>query len=220
MNTDALWDDDEFADKYSRLTPDQRSSVHRFVDEMLKQRRPLDWHRLARTWPNIWEVVADEMDGFEFEDLVAILLSLQGVEYAPSLRRTADKGVDLFRVSANGNETIIECKLRRSKDVGPGIVHSLAGACDRHGLNHGRIYTNRDFTREARTARDEISAASSVQIQLFNGRDLHGILRSPEGERFLNLLKTPNLRGLQEMLRRTGRGDLYIRNRTNTQLEF
>jgi hypothetical protein len=220
MNGDTLWEDDEFADKYSRLPPDQRSSVHRFVDEMLRKRQPLDWRRLAETWPNIWEVVADEMDGFEFEDLVAMLLSLQGVQYAPSLRRTADKGVDLFRVTADGNETIIECKLRRNKDVGPGIVHSLAGACDRHGLSHGRIYTNRGFTRESRIARDEIGAASSVQIELFNGGDLHEILRRPEGERLLALLKTPNLRGLQDTLRRTGRGDLYIRNRTGGQLEF
>ncbi len=187
---------------------------------MLRERKPFDWHRLAHNWPNIWDVVAEEMDGFEFEDLVAMLLSLQGAQYAPSLKRTADTGVDLFRVTAEGNQTIIECKLRRSKDVGPGIVHSLAGACDRHGLSHGRIYTNRGFTREARTARDEINAASSVKIELFNGSDLYEILKCPEGERFLDLLKTPNLRGLQKMLRRTGRGDLYIRNRTSGELEF
>ncbi len=215
-----LWEDDEFAEKYNRLTPDQRNSVHRFVDQMLTKKEPFDWRRLAETWPNIWDVVAEEMNGFEFEDLVAIFLSLQGVEYAPNLKRTADKGVDLFRVTADGNETIIECKLRRSKDVGPGVVHSLAGACDRHGLTCGRIYTNRDFTREARTACAEIRASSSVQVGLFNGAALHNIVSSPDGDRFLALLKTPNLNGLQEMLRATGRGDLYIRNRTSDQFEF
>jgi len=139
MTDNTLWEDDEFAAKYGRLTPDQRSSVHRFVDKMLREKKRFDWRRLAETWPTIWDVVAEEMDGFEFEDLVAILLSLQGVEYAPNLRRTADKGVDLFRVTAQGAETIIDCKLRTGKDVGSPVVHSLAGACDRHGLTHGRI---------------------------------------------------------------------------------
>jgi len=219
VSSDTLWDDD-LAAKYRRLTPGQRMSVHRLVDEMLTKRKPFDWRRLAEPWPNIWELVAYEMDGFEFEDLVAALLSLQGVDYAPNLRRTADKGVDLFRVTADGRETIIECKLRRSKDVGPGVVHSLAGACDRHGLKSGRIYTNRGFTRQARTAAAEIRASSSVRIELFNGTALHEILTSPEGDRFLALLKTPNLHGLQDMLRVTGRGDLYIRNRTRDQFAF
>ena len=104
--------------------------------------------------------------------------------------------------------------------MGVGVVETLAGVCDRHGLTSGRIYTNRDFTREARIARDEIESRSAVSIELFNRSALYEILTGAEGDRFLALLRTPNLRGLQDMLRATGRGDLYIRNRTTAQLQF
>jgi hypothetical protein len=160
------------------------------------------------------------MDGFDFEDFVAILLALEGVSYAPNLRRTADKGVDLFRITAHGVETIIECKLRRKRDVGSPVVQSLAGACDRHGITHGRVYTNRDFTPQAKVACAEIRESSSVRIELVNQKTLDGILRGPRGEEFLTLLRTPNLLGLQDKLRATGRGDQYVRSRTIAQLPF
>lgn len=221
MTNDTLWPDDDFAAKYQQLTHEQRARVHRLVDDMLAARRRFNWCRLAAAWPNrVWDVVAEEMDGFDFEDFVAILLALEGVSYAPNLRRTADKGVDLFRITAHGVETIIECKLRRKRDVGSPVVQSLAGACDRHGITHGRVYTNRDFTPQAKVACAEIRESSSVRIELVNQKTLDGILRGPRGEEFLTLLRTPNLLGLQDKLRATGRGDQYVRSRTIAQLPF
>ncbi|MGD9498825.1 MAG: restriction endonuclease [Armatimonadota bacterium] len=221
MTNDMLWPDDDFPAKYQQLTHEQRARVHRLVDDMLAARRRFDWCRLAAAWPNrVWDVVAEEMDGFDFEDFVAILLALEGVSYAPNLRRTADKGVDLFRITAHGVETIIECKLRRKRDVGSPVVQSLAGACDRHGIPHGRIYTNRDFTSEAKAACAEIHEASSLHIDLVNQTQLDQTLKGPRGEELRALLRTPNLSGLQDMLRGTGRSEQYVRNRTMGQLKF
>ena len=218
MANDTLWRDDGFITKYQQLSHEQRTRVHRLVDDMLADRHRFDWRRLAETWPNIWDVVAHEMDGLDFEDLVAMILAAEDFTYAPNLRRSADRGVDLFRVMRDDAETIIECKLRRAKPVGAPVVRQLAGACDQHGVRCARIYTNRTFTPEAKLACAEISRSSAIAVELFDGAALHRTLCGPGGAKLRRVLESDNLHGLQEMLRATGRSDLYIRRRTPSEL--
>lgn len=208
-----LSDKDDFLRNYDRLTASQKESVAKHVMGLLAKKSRFDWKRLAATWPAIWDVVAQEMHGFDFEDLVAVVLAKHGYEYAANLRKTRDEGVDLFRRDRDGKAYIIECKLRGRRDVGPREVRSLTGACDQHGVRRGKIVTNRDFTDRAKKTCDDLRAKNKVDIELIDYRALDRMLRSEECAPLRRFFARPNLKGLQDLLRDSHRTEVYVQKR-------
>lgn len=206
------WDEEQLLHAYTGLSDDHKNAVQAYIHRLATPRPRFEWSRLARAWPNIWDVVAD-MDGLDFEDFVAILCSQKGYQYAPNLRRRRDQGVDLFRLHRGGTEAIIECKLRRKYDVGSPVVRSLAGACAEHGVAYGMVFTNREFTRDAKQTRDRLDAEAGPRIRLVDYREIDGWIKSKGLRPLKRLFADPNLAGLQDLLRASGRTQQYVQAR-------
>ncbi len=117
-----------------------------------------------------------EMDPFQFEFLIADLLTQIGYENVEVTRRNGDKGID---VTANltmdgitNVKTIIQAKrYKKGNNIAGRIITQLRGSAevDQRGL----VITTSDFTKDAVT---ESKAQNKMPVSLVNGNKLLQLL--------------------------------------------
>lgn len=95
----------------------------------------------------------DEMDGYDFEKLVAVLLQKSGAEIIEITKKSGDYGADI--IIKQGNERIaVQCK-RQASNVGVKAVQEAKASESYYNANRSAVITNSYFTRQAISLADE-----------------------------------------------------------------
>ena len=116
------------------------------------------------------------MDPFQFEYLVAELLTKIGYEKVEVTRRSGDKGIDVVGNLTVGGltdvKTVIQAKeYKKGNNISGKYITQLRGSAevDQRGL----IITTSDFTKDAL---DEARATNKMPVALVNGTKLIELL--------------------------------------------
>lgn len=113
----------------------------------------------------------NQMDGYQFEDLVEKLIQKMGF-ITKDRSRGGDGGIDIFAVNTEpileGNY-IIQCK-RYSKPIAVSIVRDLYGVVHAKNANKGILITNSTFTQPSK------DFAKGKQLELIDGEKLVRLL--------------------------------------------
>jgi hypothetical protein len=114
----------------------------------------------------------DNLTGFEFEDLITLLLTKMGLQVHETTR-ASDGGVDVIAISEEiitGGKYIIQCK-RLASNVGEPIIRDLFGALHHNQASKAILITNSDFTNNAK------KFAEDKPIELIDGEKLALLLK-------------------------------------------
>ena len=119
----------------------------------------------------------DELDGYQFEDLVAKIMIKQGYRNVQVTNRSGDFGKDIIMEDSRENIFIIECK--HQKNVGRPVIQKLQGAMQ-HEENmkpnrnvYGIIVTSGSFSKAALNYGKELQQ----NIELIDGINLREICK-------------------------------------------
>lgn len=118
--------------------------------------------------------ILDEVDGFEFEEVMCSVFRNLGYEDVEQSRKTADKGRDITMIDpsgpGDGEAVIVECK--HTDTVGRPVVQKLDSAVktyDYAGPKRGMIATTGRLTNPA------IEYADQVGIDIFDGQRIREV---------------------------------------------
>ena len=103
------------------------------------------------------EITADEMDGREFEQYCAELLSDNGWEIVLITAASGDYGADIL-AKKDGVLFAVQCK-RYEKPVGVAAVQEVAAATAHYKCRRAAVMTNSTFTRQAKALAEENGVA-------------------------------------------------------------
>lgn len=90
----------------------------------------------------------DDLEGFEFEKLVARILEAAGLGKVENIRDTADEGRDLLVHNPSGL-IVVECKHQPNGSIGRPVVQKLHSAVISSGGNRGLLITSGRFSQQA-----------------------------------------------------------------------
>ncbi|MCW4004850.1 MAG: restriction endonuclease [Candidatus Bathyarchaeota archaeon] len=93
-------------------------------------------------------VLLDKMSGFDFEELVADILSKLGYGHVEKILYTQDGGRDILIHSSSGL-IVIECKHQPKSSIGRPVVQKLHSAVVTSKATKGILVTTGRFTKEA-----------------------------------------------------------------------
>ncbi len=93
-------------------------------------------------------VLLDKLSGFDFEELVADILSRLGYGHVEKILFTQDGGRDILIHSPNGL-IVVECKHQPKTSIGRPIVQKLHSAVITSNAVKGMLVTTGHFTKEA-----------------------------------------------------------------------
>jgi restriction system protein len=119
----------------------------------------------------------DELDGYQFEDLVAKIMKKQGYRNIQVTNRSGDFGKDIIMEDSLENIVIIECK--HQKNVGRPVIQKLQGAMQHEEKMkpnrniYGIVVTSGSFSREAIKYGEDFQQ----NIELIDGRKLSEICK-------------------------------------------
>lgn len=160
----------------------------------------------------------NQMDGHEFEDLIAKLMEKMGF-VTQERKLSCDGGIDIlaenFEPILQG-KYVIQCK-RQSKKVDEHIIRDLYGVVHSKNANKGILITNSTFTDSA------LNFAQNKQLELVDGEKLHALLLKynvtylkkevvilPNSSRFLMNTFAPSLLKICKDVDDTKNGLAYI----------
>jgi restriction system protein len=106
-----------------------------------------------------------QLDWYEFEELVGEAYRRQGYMVIENDNRGADGGIDL-RLLKDGELTLVQCKHWKSNRVGVSIVREMFGVLIDQNAKEMIIVCSGDFTEEAE------SFAANKPMQLISGKTL------------------------------------------------
>ena len=110
------------------------------------------------------------LDPYEFEDYVGMLLKRSGYENVKRVGGSGDQGIDIT-ACRNGENVIVQCKrYDLGKKIGPKDIRDLRGTMYREGAKIGLFVTTSDFTQGA--IRDARTETPGQKIILVNGNRL------------------------------------------------
>ena len=109
----------------------------------------------------------DSMQGFEFEEFVAAILSDLGYQTSTT-KKSGDFGADII-VEQNGEKTIIQTK-RYAQKVPVAAIQEISAAQNFYGIYNAWVITNNYFTGPA------IKLAQANHIKLINRDDLISLI--------------------------------------------
>jgi len=90
----------------------------------------------------------DSMDGFQFEEFIAILFNMNGLK-ANTTPKTRDGGKDVI-VKDKGKITYIECKhYAEENKITVNYIHKLISACVIDNVKQGIFITTSNYSSEA-----------------------------------------------------------------------
>lgn len=113
----------------------------------------------------------DQMDGREFEKLIADLLVSMGLEVQLT-KASGDGGVDILATShepITGGKYVVQCK-RHESNVGEPVLRDLFGVMHHWRAAKGVLVTNSSFSQPAR------HFAADKPIELIDGNALRALL--------------------------------------------
>jgi len=110
---------------------------------------------------------ADKLDGYQFEDLLAILFEKMGYKVTTT-PLTGDQGADLI-LDRFDMRTVVQAKRYENK-VSNKAIQEVVAAIAQYNANNGMVVTNNEFTSSA------IELADSNNIKLINRNRLSGLL--------------------------------------------
>ena len=119
----------------------------------------------------------DELDGYQFEDLVAKIMKKQGYRNIQVTNRSGDFGKDIIMEDSRDNIFIIECK--HQKNVGRPVIQKLQGAMQHEEKMKpnrnicGIVVTSGLFSKEAMNYGEDFQQ----NIELIDGRKLKEICK-------------------------------------------
>jgi restriction system protein len=126
-----------------------------------------------------------EIDWYQFEKLVARLLSHEGYEVTRSGGAKADGGVDLVAEKA-GAKVIVQCKHWQNWKVKEGTIREMIGTLKLHGGNRLSLYTLNPSTNPAgQLARDQ-------SIEIITENQILARMGAIGMDRFADLLDPAN----------------------------
>jgi len=105
----------------------------------------------------------DELNPYDFEDMVAQMLRCKGWTNIELTSRTADKGRDIIGCDQKGKKVYIEVKHHREK-IGRPIIQKLHSIMVTEDVEKGMVIITSDFTPEAQ------EYARTSNIKLMNGK--------------------------------------------------
>lgn len=100
--------------------------------------RPFDWNR-----------VVDDLDWFQFEKLVALVLTAQGWQVERRGGGNADGGIDLVARKAGEDDLAVQCKHWKAWDLGVARVREFLGVLVHANLKNGMIIATKGYTVQA-----------------------------------------------------------------------
>lgn len=118
-----------------------------------------------------------ELDGYQFEELVAKIMKRRGYQNIKVTQKSKDTGKDILMNDLNGDIIVVECK--HQKFVGRPIVQKLQGAMNHEEACHqnkrikGIIVTSGKFSDEAIVYNREINQ----RIEFVDGKSLKNICK-------------------------------------------
>jgi len=105
----------------------------------------------------------NNLNPYEFEDMVAELFRVQGWTNVKVTSRSNDKGRDVIGINPEGKKVYIEVK-KYSKNIGRPIIQKLHSIMINEGVEYGCVVTTSGFSKTA------IDYANETNIKLINGR--------------------------------------------------
>ena len=105
-------------------------------------------------------VLLDKMSGFDFEELVADILSKLGYGYVEKIFSTQDGGRDILIQSPRGL-IVVECKHQPKTSIGRPIVQKLHSAVITSKATKGMLVTTGHFTKEALEYAENLMASNT-----------------------------------------------------------
>jgi restriction system protein len=106
-------------------------------------------------------VFLDKMSGFDFEELVADILSRLGYGSIEKVLFTQDEGRDILVRSPTGL-VVVECKHHPKGTIGRPVVQKLHSAVISSGAVKGLLVTTGKFTQEAVDYANKLAASGTV----------------------------------------------------------
>ena len=119
----------------------------------------------------------DNLDGYQFEELVAKIMKKKGYENIRVTAKSRDAGKDIIMTGEEGEIILVECK--HQKFVGRPIIQKLQGAMNHEEGQHkdkevrGMVVTSGTFSQEAIDYNKEIGQ----EIELIDGKKLKSLCK-------------------------------------------
>lgn len=99
------------------------------------------------------------IDWYQFEKLIARLLTLEGHQVRRSGGARADGGVDLI-ADKNGRKTVVQCKHWKNWKIKEATIREMIGTLKLHGGDHLSLYTLNPSTIPA----DQLARNQGIEI--------------------------------------------------------
>ena len=119
----------------------------------------------------------EDLDGYEFEELVASIMKKKGFKNVRVTKRSGDEGKDILMEDSEGILVVVECK--NNKSVGRPVIQKLQGAmAHEQRKNQGKsvkgiVVTSGSFSKSASSYVEEING-----VRLIDGRGLKNLCES------------------------------------------
>ena len=120
----------------------------------------------------------DEMDGYDFEDLVSRIMKKKGYKNVKVTKKSGDEGKDIIMERSEGGIVVVECKKYKGS-VGRPIIQKLQGAMEHErkrnpGKNlSGIVVASGSFSNQA----IEYSKEFRDSIELIDGKKLRDLCK-------------------------------------------
>lgn len=124
----------------------------------------------------------DNLNGFDFEELVAILFKILGYKTIKT-KKTRDYGADLI-IKNRKCSIALQCKLYFGHGVGNSAVQEISTAKKYYNTDFAMIVTNSTFTKSA------TALASSAGVILLDRCLLERLLSKESNKQKLNIVNT------------------------------
>lgn len=119
----------------------------------------------------------DDLDGYQFEELVAKIMKKKGYENIRVTSKSKDMGKDIVMENSEGKRILVECK--HQKFVGRPVIQKLQGAINFEETRNpdqeveGMVVTSGGFSKEAKDYNKQIGN----DIELIDGKKLKEICK-------------------------------------------
>ena len=117
-----------------------------------------------------YSVDINSMDGIEFENFIADLLTNNGYSNVHVTKASGDHGIDIIATN-NGLKYGIQCK-RYSSRVGNYAIHEAFSGAAFYDCDQAIVATNNTFTKSA------IEEAKKIGVILWNGDKIHSLMNN------------------------------------------
>src|SRR3989338_8959503 len=89
---------------------------------------------MLKNIPEPWAIEIDEIDGYQFEELIAKIMKKKGYENIRVTPKSKDVGKDIVMESQEGEIILVECK--HQSFVGRPVIQKLQGAMSHEEKKH------------------------------------------------------------------------------------